>query len=132
MLRGQSTLEMNAEQFTMVRGWISLAYRELVMQTIGYKVPAVDSAEELIAVAKRLDATQLEAEKNWRTDPPFPGYGEKPEQLPNGWRMTCATNIFVDGQHAGVLFITLYSGRAVAVVMNRADSPIPGTFTAVH
>jgi hypothetical protein len=124
---------MNAEQFHTMRGGISLAYRERVMQVLGYKVPAVASAAALMAVAKRLDAAELEAERGWRTEPPFPGYAEPPQELPNGgWRMTCATNIFVGNDHAGVVFLTLYSGRPVAVVMNRHDSPIPATFTAVH
>jgi hypothetical protein len=123
---------MDSEKFNSLRGGIALAYRERVIGVIGYKVPAVDSAAELLAIAKRLNATELEATYGWRTEPPFPGYAETPDELPNGWRMTCATNIFVGDEHAGVIFITLYSGKPVAVVMNRHDSPIPSSFTAVH
>jgi hypothetical protein len=99
---------------------------------LGFKVPVVRSATDLLEVAKRLDASALEAANGWRTEPPFPGYGETPQELPNGWRMMCASNVFVGNEHLGVIFITLISGKPVAVVMNQRDSPIPSSFKAVH
>jgi hypothetical protein len=123
---------MNPQELMHMRAGIAHAYRERVIDILGFKIPGARNAAELIALAKRLDARELEAERGWRTEPPFPGAGEPPEQTPAGWRMMCASHVFVDGNVAGIIFLTLFSNKPVAVFVNQPDYQIPATFTALR
>ena len=114
------------------RSTASIVYRDIVMAQLGYKTPPCDSGEELIALAKSLDASQVEAARGWRTDPPFPGKGEVPEHMPVGWRMICATNLYEGAIPRGVIFITLMSGRTTTVYVNIAGTHIPKEYTALN
>src|ERR1700678_3442439 len=86
-----------------------LVYREHVMSTLGYRLPQVASAAELTEIAHRVAADKLEAMYGWRTEPPFPGAGETPEKMPTGWRMICATRLFVGDKEMAVIYTTFVS-----------------------
>jgi hypothetical protein len=105
------------------------AYRDHVMRALGLSLPAVESAAELIALAKRARADELEAASGWRTEPPFPGGGEQPERMPTGWRMICACRLFSQGRERGVVFTTFVSGRPVTIFVNAPGTLIPQEYT---
>ena len=75
------------------RAGIQNAYRDHIIRTLGWKIPAVQSAEELIELAKKCADPPLEAENGWHTEPPFPGAVETPEKSPGGWRMIAASRL---------------------------------------
>lgn len=104
-------------------------YREHVIRQLGARVPAADTAAEFVALASSLTAPNAESTPGWRTDPPFPGVLEPPEKVPNGWRMICASRLFVDGIEAGVIFLTLFSGKPPAVFVAPARTVIPEEYS---
>lgn len=110
---------------------VQQTYCDLMIDQLGYKIPHVGSAEGLIALARRIDAGPLESANGWRTEPPFPGAGETPEEMPKGWRMICASKFFVGDKAVGTIFMTFVSGRPVAVVVNFADFPIPKEYSPI-
>lgn len=113
------------------RATASIVYRDVVMAQLGYKTPPCDTAEDLIALAKKLDASELETTCDWRTEPPFPGKDEIPEKMPVDWRMICASNVYEGDTPPGVIFATLMSGRTTTVYVNIAGSLIPKEYTAL-
>ncbi len=119
---------MDANYLEALKISIMTGYREHVMKAFGYRLPAVTSADELIALARRIRVPDFEAELGWQTDPPFPGACEKPEEMPNGWRMICACRVLAKGTEVGVIFLTLYSGRPAAVYVSAAGTVIPGEY----
>jgi hypothetical protein len=97
-------------------------YRDHLITVLGWKIPAVQSAQELIELAKKAGSPEIETRYGWRTDPPFPGATEVPEEMPTGWRMICACHIFEGETYRGIVFTTFVSGRKTTVVINA-----PGT-----
>jgi hypothetical protein len=117
------------EQTPQYRTYILSTYRDHVIATLGWKIPVVSSADGLRGLAQRCAAPPFEAEIGWRTDPPFPGALEPPEQTPNGWRMICASRVYNrDDVELGVIFMTLYGGRTTSVFVNGPGSLIPETW----
>jgi hypothetical protein len=108
------------------------AFRNYTHVELGYRIPAADSAEELLALARRLDTREIEAANGWRTEPPFPGLGEKPERMPVGWRMICASKLFAGNEAIGFVFTTLVSGRPTSMVINNPDYAIPKEYSPIH
>ena len=109
---------------------VAQVYRDHVIATLGYKIPPVGSAAELIELARKAGADELEAANGWRTEPPFPGAGETPEEMPSGWRMICASKLFVRGEPAGTIFMTFVSGRPVSSVVI-TDHPVPPQYSPI-
>jgi len=103
-----------------------------VISTLGWKIPQVTSAGELIELAKRVDTAALEAETGLRTEPPFPGALETPERMPNGWRMISACRLFSGVHEMGVIFMTFYSGRTVSIVINPPGTAIPAEYSPIR
>jgi hypothetical protein len=101
------------------------AYRDHVVSTLGYRIPAANSAEELIALAKKTAGPELEAKHGLRTEPPFPGATEEPELMPTGWRMICACRLYEGDVERGVIFTTFVGGRPAAVFMHAPGATIP-------
>jgi len=100
-------------------------YRDHIVSTLGYKLPDVSSAGELIAMAKTIKVPAWEAQRGWRTDPPFPGLTEAPEEGKGSWRMICASRLFVGDEESAVIFMTLVSGKTATVAINAARWVIP-------
>jgi hypothetical protein len=107
------------------RSGVGRAYRDHLIRTLGYKIPMVESAAGLIALATKASAAELEARHTFTTEPPFPGVCEEPEEMPTGWRMLCACRLFDGGIERGVIFTTFVSGRTVAIIVNVAGTVIP-------
>jgi hypothetical protein len=122
---------MDAEQNLTFRRNVAQVYRDVVIDALGYKIPPVGSAEELLELARKAGADALEAANGWRTEPPFPGAGEKPEEMPRGWRMICASKFFVDDTPMGTIYMTFVSGRPVSVIVNPPDYPIPKEYLPI-
>jgi hypothetical protein len=103
------------------------AYFAHLRMSIGaVSVPTAASAAEFVALAKGISTPAFEAENDWRTDPPLPGLLEKPEQIaPNGWRMICASRLYEGAREAGVLFVTLMSGKPVGAFLAEPGTVIP-------
>jgi hypothetical protein len=110
--------------FSGIRG----AYRDHCIRTLGYTIPQVKTAAELIELAKKADAGELEAQHTFHTEPPFPGAGEDPEKMPAGWRMICACRIYEGTEEAGVIFTTFVSGRPTTVVVTASGTVIPENY----
>jgi len=108
-----------------LRTLVTESYVDHASACVGTPVPLTETAAQFIAVAKRMTVPAFEAEKGWRCDPPLPGLLEKPEKMKDGWRMICATRFHVAGQLAGVLFMTLMSGRTVSAFVGGPDTVIP-------
>jgi hypothetical protein len=104
------------------------AYRDHCISTLGYEIPAVETAAELIELAKKAGASALEAQYSFHTEPPFPGVAEEPEPMPSGWRMICACRIYEGSEEYGVIFTTFVSGRPTTVVVNPPGTVIPETY----
>jgi hypothetical protein len=92
---------------------------------IGNPIPDAETADAFLAMARRITVPEAEAENGWRTDPPFPGMLEKPEKMPVGWRMICATRLYEGTREAGVLFVTLMSGRTASAFLGAPGTAIP-------
>jgi hypothetical protein len=107
------------------RAGVMRAYRDHLVSTLGYRIPAASSAEALVALAKKTAAGELEAKYGWRTEPPFPGATEEPEHMPTGWRMICACRLYEGDVERGVIFTTFVGGRPVAVFMHGPGMAIP-------
>jgi hypothetical protein len=108
------------------------AYRDYMIRTLGWELPRVNSADELIALARRVTPPPFEAENGWRTEPPFPGAGERPEEmLPGGWRMICACRLYAGQEEVGAIFMTFFSGRPVAVVVSPPGTVIPEEYLPI-
>lgn len=113
------------------RSEAAVMYRDHLIVTLGRQIPNVASVQGLIDVAARTRGPAFEAANGWRTEPPFPGAGEVPEEMPNGrFRMICASRLYVGDVEAGVIFTTFYSGRASAVYVSPAGQRIPAEYTA--
>jgi hypothetical protein len=105
------------------------AYRDHVASTLGLRTPAVTSGAELIDLVKKTATGDVEAKYGWRTEPPYPGLREEPEEMPTGWRMICACRLFDDaGIERGVVFTTFISSKPVAVFVNHAGAVIPDNY----
>jgi hypothetical protein len=104
-------------------------YREHVIGQLGFHVPATETAAEFIALAKSLTAPSADSTPGWRTDPPFPGALEPPEKMVAGWRMICASRLFVDGVESGVIFLTLLSGKKPSVFVSPPGTVIPKEYS---
>jgi hypothetical protein len=104
---------------------LSFMYRDHVSGLLGYEIPNVTSAEALLELAKKITVPAFEEERGWRTDPPFPGTTEAPEEMRGRWRMICATRFYVDDREMGVIFMTLVSGRPTGLIINAPHSHIP-------
>lgn len=109
-------------------GGVMRAYRDHVITVLGYTIPAVTSSAELIELARRTAGPALEAEHGLSTDPPYPGAAERPEQMPTGWRMICASRLYKGGIERGVLFTTFVSGRKSTVVVSAPGTVIPDDY----
>ena len=107
------------------RSGLTNMYRDHVIAILGYEIPKVPSAEALIHLAKRITVPAFEAERGWRTDVPFPGVTEEPEEMRTGWRMICATRFYVGNVETAVIYMTLVSGRTCSVFLSHPGTPIP-------
>jgi hypothetical protein len=107
------------------RMFASDSYRRHTRSCVGDPVPDVATAAELIALAKRVTKPDFERTNGWRTDPPLPGFLEKPEQMAGGWRMIFATRMYEGAREAGVLFVTLMTGKPVAAFLAEPGTLIP-------
>jgi len=107
------------------RSGVTNMYRDHVIGILGYEIPKVPSADALIHLAKRITVPAFEAERGWRTDAPFPGVTEEPEEMRSGWRMICATRFYVDNVETAVMYMTLVSGRTCGVVLSLPGTVIP-------
>jgi hypothetical protein len=107
------------------------AYRDHVIRVLGWQIPNVTSGEELVELARKAEASALEAEHELRTEPPFPGAAEKPDEMPKGWRMICAARLFHGGVEVGVMFTTFVSGRTPSIFINAPGSPIPEEYSPI-
>jgi len=107
------------------RSGVTNMYRDHMTTILGYETPNVPSAEALIHLAKRITVPEFEAERGWRTDPPFPGVTETPEKMRTGWRMICATRFYVNNVETAVFYVTLFSGRTCSIVLNHPGTVIP-------
>ncbi len=107
------------------RTFITDSYADHASACVGNPVPGAETAEEFFTRAKHITVPEFEAANGWRTDPPFPGLLEKPEKMPHGWRMICATRLFEDARETGVLFVTLMSGRTASAFVAAPGTPIP-------
>jgi hypothetical protein len=92
---------------------------------VGDPVPDAATAAEFVALAKRMMKPDFEGVNGWRTDPPLPGLLEKPEKLATGWRMICATRIHQGTREAGVLFLTLMTGKTPSAFVAEPGTVIP-------
>lgn len=113
------------------RAGLNERYQDFILRAVGYKLPAAESAADLIAHAKKCANPPFEAELGLRTEPPFPGAMEPPEEMRNGWRAICASRIFKDDLEVGVIFTTFYSGRPVASFINGPTTMIPDFYKPV-
>jgi hypothetical protein len=93
-------------------------YRDHVISVLGWNIPPAESAQELIEMVKKVGSPELETRFGWRTDPPFPGMTEEPEQMRTGWRMICACHVYEGETYRGIIFTTFVSGRKATVVVN--------------
>ena len=107
------------------RSGVQTAYRDHVIRILGYRIPVAHSAADLIAMAKKTDAGELEAKYGWRTEPPFPGVTEEPDKMPTGWRMICACRMYDGDVERGVIFTTFVGGRPVALFMHGPGMELP-------
>jgi hypothetical protein len=64
-----------------------------------------------------------------RTEPPFPGAAEKPDEMPKGWRMICATRLSHEGHDVGVMYTTFVSGRTPSISIVEAATTIPEEYS---
>jgi hypothetical protein len=109
----------------------ALTYRNHLINMLGRQCPNVTSGAELIAQALRTRNPEFEAALGWRTEPPFPGAGEVPQEMPNGrFRMICASRLYLNDVEAGVIFTTFYSGKSFAVYVSPPGNHIPPEYTA--
>ena len=114
------------------RKGVTQAYRDRVMGVLGWKIPAVTSAAELIELAKKVDTIALEKETGLRTEPPFPGAVETPHEMPNnGWQMNCACRLYLDSKELAVIFMTFCSGKAASIVVSPAGAAIPEEYSPI-
>ena len=113
------------------RAGITRAYRDHIISQLGWKIPNVTSGAELIALAQKVADPPFEAEHGLRTEPPFPGAAEKPDEMPTGWRMICASRLYSGDQEVGVIYLTFVSGRTPSVVFNAPGTLIPKEYLPV-
>jgi hypothetical protein len=92
---------------------------------VGDPVPDAATPAEFVALARRMPRPDFERANGWRCDPPFPGLLEKPEKMATGWRMICACRIYRGPQEAGVLFLTLMTGKAPSAFVAEPGTLIP-------
>lgn len=108
------------------------AYRDRVMGMVGWKIPAVTSAAELIELALKAETSALEKETGLRTDPPFPGASDTPHETPDsGWEMNCACRLYLDDKELAVIFMTFCSGKMASIVVNPAGAAIPEEYSPI-
>jgi len=110
---------------------VATEYRNHLIRTLGYQLPAFTSAEEIIACAKSVTPPPYEAEQGWRTEPPFPGLADRPEETPAGWRMACACRLMSGDRELGVIFVTFFGGRPMAAVVSPPETEIPKQYSPI-
>ena len=114
-----------------LRPIVMKAYNTHLIRTFGNQLRQVRSAAALIELAKSIPAPDFETAEGWRTEPPFPGLGETPEEMPDGWRMICASRLFSGNVELGVIYMNLYSGKPVSCFLSPPGTDIPATYTAI-
>jgi hypothetical protein len=114
------------------RKGVTQAYRDRVMGVLGWKIPAVTSAAELIELAKKAETSALEKETGLRTDPPFPGASDAPHEMPNdAWEMNCACRLYLESKELAVIFMTFCSGKMASIVVSPAGTAIPEEYSPI-
>jgi hypothetical protein len=114
-----------------LRPIVMKAYTGLLISTFGKQLAQVRSAEALIELAQRIPVPDFEAAEGWRTEPQFPGMGEKPEEMPDGWRMICASRLYSGNVELGVIYMSFYSGKPLSVFLSPPGTEIPAVYTAI-
>lgn len=113
------------------RAIVMREYRDHVTRVLGPILPAVASAAELIALARSIPVPAIEAERGWHTEPPFPGAVENPELMSDGWRMICASRLLSGDEDLGVIFMTLYAGKAAGVFLAGPGTAFPEEYSVL-
>jgi hypothetical protein len=117
--------------YASLRPIVMRLYNEHVANALGRPLPNVGSADELRALAQRLRPPAFEAEHGWRTEPPFPGAMEKPEQMSDGWRAIGACRLFEGENELGVIFMTFYGGRPAGAFLGTPGTAIPEEYSVL-
>jgi hypothetical protein len=114
-----------------LRPIVMKAYTAHLIQTFGNQLRVVRSADGLIELAKTIPIPEFEAAEGWRTVPQFPGMGEKPEEMPDGWRMICASRLYSGNVELGVIYMNFYSGKPLSVFLSPPGTDIPAEYTPI-
>jgi len=118
---------------SVLRTDLAFAYREVVNVKLGYPIPAAASGDEIIALARSVDAGAYERSRGLRTDPPFPGAHAAPAPLPNKrWQLICACRVFEGDTPVGTIFTTFGSERPTAVFVNDPTNDVPKDYTPLR
>ena len=110
------------------RLFVSAALTTHAVRRLEGRIAAESSAEDLLALARRLgeEAGSVESRYRLRFDPPYPGVTAGPEVAAGGLRLLLAcTASNSDGTPLGVVFTTLISGRRSQVSVAPVEARIP-------
>jgi hypothetical protein len=103
------------------------AYRSRVEAAIGPVCPAAATAEEMWALAAGIAGFEPHAE-SWTTDFPIPGRADRPAEVPAGWMLTAAVNVFNEGRLCGHIPLSLVTGRRWSLFARGGAFDIPDTW----
>lgn len=117
--------------YVALRPIVMKAYTAHLIRRFGNQLRTVRSAEALIELARSIPAPDFEAAEGWRTEPQFPGLGEKPEEMPDGWRMICASRLYSGNVELGVIYMNFYCGKPLSVFLSPPGTDIPAEYTAI-
>lgn len=107
------------------RLFVSAALTVQAARSLGGRVAASD-AEDLLALARNLDAAFVERGHHLSFDPAYPGVTAGVETVRGGLRLLLACHVFTsDGEPLGVVFTTLIPGRALQVSVAPTGTPVP-------
>lgn len=94
-------------------------------RSLGGRV-AASNAEDLLDLARNLDAEIVERGHHLSFDPVYPGVTAGVETVRGGLRLLLACHVFTgDGEQLGVVFTSLIPGRALQVSVAPIKTPIP-------
>ncbi len=114
-----------------LRPIVMKAYNALLTQRFGGQLRQVRSGEALLELAQSIPAPAFEAAEGWRSEPTFPGVGEKPVETENGWRMICASRLYEGSVELGVIYMNFYSGKPVSVFLSPPGTDIPADWRPI-
>ncbi len=119
------------------RLFVSAALAAHAVRRLGGRVNAESSAEDLLALARRLGKETGSVERRYRLrfDPPYPGVTAGPEEVVGGGRRLLLACTASDDERTpfGVVFTTLIPDRLPQVSVAPVEARIPeGWRPAAH